>query len=111
MIYIENNTILIQIPKHSNPPLTNSYTLNLYNAATQTATKYEDIKDEGDLDLIYQFGNLDFSNLSNGEYEYSLRDSENNLLETGILQVGNYKKEHKQYETKENERIGYVYKG
>lgn len=110
MIYIENNTILIQIPKHSKPPLINLFVLKLYNATTQIETFYENIKDEGDLDLIYQFGNLDFSNLINGEYEYSLYDSENNLLETGIIQVGNYKKEHKQYETKE-ERTGYVYKG
>lgn len=108
MIYIEKNSISIQIPRHSNRNSENKYIIELYNHANNRAYYSGIVSDVGGLDLIYQFENLDFSGLINGEYEYRLLDAIGNVLENGIVQVGDYKNTNKQYEYKKE---GYVYNG
>ena len=108
MIYIEKNSISIQIPKHSKRGMTNNYIIELYNHKNSRAYYSGIIQDVGGLDLIYQFENLNFSDVVNGEYEFRLLDAENNVLENGIVQVGDYKNTNKQYEYKKE---GIVYGG
>ena len=109
MIYIEKDSISIQIPRHYrkfNPSGRERLHLYLYNPATQKEY-YFVCADYKDYDLIYNFENLDFSNLENGEYEFRLNDGMDNI-ETGIIQVGKFKNTNKQYEYKKE---GIVYGG
>lgn len=107
MIYIKNDSISIQIPKHSNT-ISTKFELGLFNKLTLNTRVVFDLQDDGGKDLIYQFNNLDFRDMDPGEYEYILKDDQGHVLESGILQLGEYKKSHTQYEYKKE---GYTYNG
>jgi hypothetical protein len=101
MIYIENNTNSIEIPKHYSGHITpagGSYLLKLHNVSTNSDHVISIGRYKDQYDLIYKFENLNFSGLVTGEYEYSLTDTTGlDVFESGILQVGNYKNNNKQY--------------
>lgn len=96
MIYIQKDTKIIQIPKHVDTYNT-EFTLVLYNPIDNKSYSFSGLRSVG-TDLIYEFEDLNFSDLTNGEYEYSLSDVEQ-TLENGLVQIGDYKKINKQYET------------
>lgn len=106
MIYIEKNTKSIQIPKHSNS-ISVEFDLAIFNKMKFKTEYFERLKNQSNLDLMYKFDDLDFERLDNGEYIYFLyslpivEGEETEMLETGLLQIGEYKNTNKQYESKQ----------
>ena len=106
MIYIQNDANSIQIPKHID---TNSikFDLALFNKMKFKTEYFDELINTCELDLIYRFEGLDFSRLDEGEYVYFLygkpltESDKMEMLETGLLQIGEYKNTNKQYETKQ----------
>lgn len=112
MIYIQNDTNSIQIPKHQNT-ISTEFDLAIFGKMKSNTEYFEKLKNDSDLDLLYEFNNLNFSRLADGEYVYflyGLPSSETDsmqLLETGLLQKGEYKNTNKQYEGQEKPTIQY----
>jgi hypothetical protein len=105
MIYLEKDSNFIQIPKHTK---TNAlrFDIALFNKMNFTSEYFSNVSDRGGYDLIYEFKDLDFTKLPDGEYVYFLygildENEQKELLESGLLQIGKYKNTNKQYETKQ----------
>lgn len=104
MIYIQKNTNSIQIPKHIDS-ISIEFDLAIFNKMKFKTEYFERLKNQSNLDLVYEFNELDFSRLDEGEYIYFLyglpivEGEETEMLETGLLQIGEYKNTNKQYET------------
>lgn len=106
MIYIQKGTKSIQIPKHSNS-ISIEFDLAIFNKMKFKTEYFERLKNTSELDLLYEFNGLDFNRLDDGEYVYFLyglpitEDDSITTLETGLLQIGEYKNTNKQYESKQ----------
>lgn len=102
MIYIENNTKSIQIPRHYTKVMGGEFLFNLYHLTTCSTYSFN-VVDNKEFDLIYEFHNLDFNNLPSGEFEFTLSTLDGLVvLESGVLQIGEYKNTNKQYGKKQN---------
>lgn len=104
MIYIQKGANSIQIPKHIDS-ISVEFDLAIFNKMKFKTEYFERLKNQSNLDLMYEFDDLDFERLDNGEYVYFLyglpitEDDNIETLETGLLQIGEYKNINKQYET------------
>jgi len=65
-------------------------TLNLVNSLTKVSYSLENLTDLGTNPLNYRFDINLPANIDNGEYEYTLLNDQQDVLATGILQIGNY---------------------
>lgn len=103
MIYIQKDANSIQIPRHINS-ISIEFDLAIFNKMKFKTEYFERLKNQSNLDLMYEFEGLDFERLDNGEYIYFLyglpiaEGEETEMLETGLLQIGEYKNTNKQYE-------------
>ena len=71
--------------------------------------KYELIvRDNGSTMNYYKLEINLYDNMAEGEYEYTLLDDNNNEISNGLLQIGNYKQNNKQYSDK---KTNIVYNG
>lgn len=60
-------------------------------------TKTIEVEDEGQYNNWYSF-QIDFSEYQNGEYKYKLF-ADDLMVSYGIIQIGEYKRPHKDYHT------------
>ena len=55
------------------------------------------VEDLNESSIFYTF-NLNIpESMDDGEYEYTLKDNEDKIVATGLLRIGDYKTENKQY--------------
>ena len=80
MIFIDKEQRTIMIPKHIN--CSGPMKLTLKHKLTNAEFEFNNLTNEDTTLLFWTFGNLDFSALPTGEYDYNL-----NGLETGLLQI------------------------
>lgn len=99
MIYVDIDTERVAISRHSYTNL-NEYRLILKNNLTGNETVFNGLVDMREFERLYVF-EIDMSGLVDGEYNYYLYGNDE-VLETGLLQYGNYKKEVISYENNTN---------
>ena len=57
---------------------------------------------------IYYVFNINFpEEIDDGEYSYILKDDVEKIVATGLIRVGDYKTENKEYNNKDNKYIQY----
>lgn len=59
-----------------------------------------DVRDAGSTFNYYRLSINLYSNMAEGEYEYTLLDDNDNELSNGLLQIGDYKQNNDVYEHK-----------
>lgn len=91
MIYINEQSGTINIPRHSFGD-EDSYTLVVTSNLSDDVTLVEDGGDISTNPLYYKFAIYNLSNLNVGEYTYTLYDKSSEILETGLLQFGNFER-------------------
>lgn len=90
MIYINEQSTYIAIPKHLSGKIPYELTVKSPTLNMVLATDVEDISEEPS----YYIFTIDPSqtSLTVGEYEYSLRTEEGEEIEVGLLTYGDYKR-------------------
>lgn len=80
------------------------------NGITHKNFEYS-VTDLNESSIYYTF-NLNIpESMDDGEYEYTLKDDLDKTLATGLMRIGDYKQENKQYNNnKDNKYIQYVSK-
>ena len=78
----------------------------LKNGVTHKEFEYSVI-DLNESSIYYVFNINIPESMDDGEYEYTLKDDLNKTLATGLIRVGDYKTENKEYNNKENKYIQY----
>lgn len=97
MIYINETTALLYIPKFFGSAKGSKFELRLTNQTTKEECAF-DVYDEDDNISYYKFNVTDDMKTTNkGQYDYELSD-ELSVLSTGILQVGSYTSNRKNYQ-------------
>lgn len=89
MIYITIDDNQITIPKHTNTNYSD-YDLHIENTLTHKVVLYQGIinaADTADLNYVFNINTLLLSN--NSEFQYTLKNKKN-ILETGMLRVGEF---------------------
>ena len=98
MIYINEATKLLYIPKFFGSAKGSKFELHLTNQTTKEEYKF-DVYDEDDNISYYKLNVTDdMKTMHTGQYDYEISD-ELSLLSTGILQVGNYASSQTKYQT------------
>ena len=65
------------------------------------------VEDLNESSIYYTF-NLNIpEEMDDGEYEYTLKDDLNKILATGLMRVGDFKQENKEYNNKDKKYIQY----
>lgn len=67
-----------------------------------------DVKDAGSTMNYYKFDINLPDNIDDGQYNYELIDDNDNIIDTGIIQVGDFTQNNKQYN---NKKENIVYNG
>ena len=70
--------------------------LLLKNGITKRNFEYS-VEDLNESSIYYTFNINIPDSLDDGEYEYTLKDDVDKILATGLMRVGDYKQENKQY--------------
>lgn len=97
MIYINETTKLLYIPKFFGSAKGSKFELRLTNQTTKEEYAF-DVYDEDDNISYYKFNVTDDMKTTNtGQYDYELSD-ELSVLSTGILQVGSYTSSQTKYQ-------------
>ena len=68
----------------------------LKNGITHKNFEYN-VEDLNESSIFYTFNINIPDSFDDGEYEYTLKDNEGKIVATGLMRVGNYKQENKQY--------------
>lgn len=108
MIYINEATTLLYIPKFFGSAKGSKFELCLTNQTTKEEYAF-DVYDEDDNISYYKFNVTklepskcsttdDMKAIQTGQYDYEISD-ELSVLSTGILQVGNYTSSQTKYQT------------
>ena len=101
MIYINSNTNLLQIPKHIHYEAENlqSIWLQLENNVTHEFFNFPNLTNKSLKRNLYEFDvKVD---IPVGEYKYLIM-IDDDVIEKGLLQFGDYKKETHTYKTDKN---------
>lgn len=85
MIFVKRSTTAIWFPKHTDG--VGPYKVVLRHNMTGTEHTFNDLVNEGYKSGYWIFSRLDLRELTSGEHTYKVFDSDNNQLETGLLQV------------------------
>lgn len=88
MVYIDKSSTTITIPRHTKAE-DNTYSLVLSSSMSTTYTLVAEMGDTSINPFFYTFP-LDNWNIADGEYSYKLLNSEDVILETGLITVGSY---------------------
>ena len=80
--------------------------LLLKNGITNKNFEYS-VEDLNESSIYYTF-NLNIpEEMDDGEYEYTLKDDEDKIVATGLIRVGDFKQENKQYINNKDKFIQY----
>ena len=97
MIYINEDTKLLYIPKFFGSAKGSKFELNLTNQTTKEEYAF-DVYDEDDNISYYKLNVTDdMKAMHTGQYDYEISD-DLSVLSTGILQVGNYTSSQTKYQ-------------
>lgn len=91
MIYISELSGHIDIPRHGNTSST-GFTVELSSNLTGDITIVEDGENVSASPLFYRLALGDLSSLETGEYKYTLYGDYAQVLETGLLTFGDYRR-------------------
>ena len=80
--------------------------LNLVNNLTKVVYDIENLTDLKVNQLNYAFDIQVPAGIDDGEYNYTLFDDDDNIVATGILQIGSYEPEKQSYTAQTNN--GYI---
>lgn len=103
MIFINNNSLGIVIPKHQ-MVIQDIFRLELVHQTTKQKFVFDNLTNMSEMGKLYLFQS-DFSNLIEGTYNYYVY-GEQEIIEEGLLVYGDFESENTQYE-KENKTISY----
>ena len=80
------------------------------NGITHKEFEYS-VTDLNESNIFYTFNINVSEEMDDGEYEYTLKDDLNKTLATGLIRIGDYKQENKQYNNnKDKKYLQYVSK-
>ena len=68
----------------------------LKNGITHKNFEYN-VEDLNESSIFYTFNINIPDSFDDGEYEYTLKDNEDKIVATGLIRVGDFKQENKQY--------------
>ena len=80
--------------------------LLLKNGITKRNFEYN-VEDLNESSIFYTFNINIPESLDDGEYNYTLKDNEDKIVATGLIRVGDYKTENKEYNNKDKKYIQY----
>ena len=80
--------------------------LLLKNGITHKNFEYN-VDDLNESSIYYTFNINIPESFDDGEYEYILKDDLNKTLATGLIRVGDFKQENKEYDNKDKKYIQY----
>ena len=80
--------------------------LLLKNGITKRNFEYN-VEDLNESSIFYTFNINIPESLDDGEYNYALKDNEDKIVATGLIRVGDYKTENKEYNNKDKKYIQY----
>ena len=107
MVFINNSSTSIQIPKH-NESIEGSLVLKITNNITGMEYEWEDLVDVSESPILYEFAFLPYNTMDEGEYSYGLFvvvNENESLIESGLLVYGDYVRETSQYESDTNKIV------
>ena len=76
------------------------------NGITHRNFEYS-VTDLNESSIYYVFDINIPEEMDDGEYEYTLKDDLDKIVATGLIRVGDYKQENKEYNNKDNKYIQY----
>ena len=79
---------------------TDSYTVELVDRASNKTYKFEDLDDKRLVQYGFYTFFIDFTSCQEGEYEYSIKDSEGELVGKGLIRLNELQPDTKFYENK-----------
>lgn len=103
MIFINNNSLGIVIPKHQ-MVIQDIFRLELVHQTTKQKFIFDNLTNMSEMGKLYLFQS-DFSQLIEGTYNYYVY-GEQEIIEEGLLVYGDFESEVKEYE-KNNTTISY----
>ena len=103
MIFINNNSLGIVIPKHI-PTTQDTFKLELVHQTTKQKFEFDNLTNYSEQGKLYLFQS-NFSQLIDGTYNYYVY-GEDELIEEGLLVYGDFNSENTQYQ-KNNTTISY----
>lgn len=108
MIIISNKNIenSVYFPQNIYTDNTNVYKLVLNDRGTNKQYEFVDLEDRHLVQYDFYSFFLNFSNLPEGEYEYTIFDSNDNVVGKGLIRL-NELEENNVYYNKNNEFIAY----
>lgn len=80
--------------------------LFIKNGITHKEFEYN-VDDLNESSIFYTFNINIPDSFDDGEYEYTLKDDGDKILATGLMRVGDYKTENKEYNNKDKKYIQY----
>lgn len=107
MVYINNTSGTVTIPKHLDIVSDSGFTLILTSNLSDNVVL---VKNGGDIStnsLYYKFALNNLSNLNVGEYTYTLYDDSENAVEVGLLTFGTFERQVIVNNTFNKEKIQY----
>lgn len=107
MVYINDTSGTITIPKHTDVFSDSGYTLIVTSNLSDDVVL---VKNGGDIStnsLYYKFALHSLSNLNVGEYQYTLYDDSENAVEVGLLTFGTFERQVIVNNTFNREKIQY----
>lgn len=108
MVYINDTSGTINIPKHVDVFSASGYTLVLSSNLSDEVVIVDSGEDISTNTLYYKFALDDtIGYLNVGEYTYNLYDDSNLIIETGLLTFGEFKREIIVNNTFNKEKIQY----
>lgn len=105
MVYITSISGSITLPRHTYDTAT-GYTLVLTGNMSSTVTLVDNGSNVSTNPLYYKF-TISTPDLNVGEYTYKLVGDDDQVLETGLVTYGEYKREVIVNTTSKNEKIQY----
>lgn len=107
MVYINDTSGTITIPKHMEVVSESGYTMILTSNLSSNVVL---VKNGGNIStnsLYYKFALNNLSSLNVGEYTYTLYDDSENVVEVGLLTFGTFKRQVIVNNTFNKEKIQY----
>lgn len=107
MVYINDTSGTITIPKHMDVVSDSGFTLILTSNLSNNVVLVENGGDISTNSLYYKFALNNLSSLNVGEYTYTLYDDSENAVEVGLLTFGTFERQVIVNNTFNGEKIQY----
>jgi hypothetical protein len=82
--------------------------LKLINNLTKNTVELGEIEDKVESTIFYSFDITLPKGMNDGEYTYELYDTDGKMVSNGLVQIGEYKQENKEYN---DNKKGYIVYG